>query len=96
MQQVRLISDKNHHIRAIVEGALENELRLIEAGIQKTRNHLRNFEDAHHLSTEQFLDQYENDRLEGSMEHMEWVGEARMLERLLEKIDILKSIRIEN
>lgn len=96
MQQVRLISDKNHHIRTIVEGALENELRLIEAGIQKTRSRLRNFEDAHRISTEQFIAEYENDRLEDSIEQMEWVGEARMLERLLEKIDILKSIRIEN
>jgi hypothetical protein len=76
----------------LIEAAIDNELRLLEAGIQRTEQRLEAFEEKHGLSTRAFLERYENDELPETLETAEWIGEYRMLERLREKAETLKGI----
>jgi hypothetical protein len=46
-----------------VEGALFNELRLLEAGIRRTEQRLLEFERKYHLRTQEFISRYENDKM---------------------------------
>lgn len=94
MHELKLVSKSEHQLRPIVEAALENEMRLLEAGIRQTRHSLKKFEDKYQLETQEFIDRYENDQLEETMDFIEWIGESRMLQRLNEKADTLRSIRI--
>lgn len=96
MNVLKVISEGPHDLETVISGALEKEMRLLEAGIRKTEKRLKSFEEKYHKKTENFLADYEEDRLEDTMDFMEWVGEERMLKRLREKVKALRSIRFEN
>jgi len=81
MSDVRLVTEGERELKPLVQAALANELKLIEAGIRQA---------------ERRLGDYENDEREESMEFAEWIGEFRLLSRLQEKAEILRDIRIEN
>ena len=96
MGDVRLVSSRDRDLKPLVAAALENELRVIQTGIKRTEQRLRGFEKKYELGSSEFLRRYENDKLSDSLEFAEWIGEIRMLERLKEKSEILKDIRIAN
>ena len=93
MAELTLISSSQRPLQPLVEGALQNELRLLEAGIQRGEQRLQEFEARHGLSTPDFVRRYENDALEETLEFAEWIGEYRLRERLLEKAAALRAIR---
>ncbi len=80
----------------MVEATRHNEPRLLEAGIRQTGKRLRKFEEKYNMSTESFISGYENDTIEETVEFAEWIGEWRMLERLTDKSEALKSIHFGN
>jgi hypothetical protein len=96
MHELKLVSKGEHLLRPIVEAALENELRLIETGIRQTEQHLKKFEEKYQLNTQSFVTDYENDQFEESLDFIEWIGEFRLLKRLIEKADTLRSISFAN
>lgn len=93
MHELKLVSKSKHQLKPIVEAALKNELRLIEAGIRQTEQRLNKFEEKYQRKTRDFIDRYENDEFEETMDFIEWIGESRLLERLREKADTLKDIK---
>lgn len=93
MAALTLTSPRRRPLRPLIEGAIQNELRVIEAGIRRTEERLRTFEAEYDLSTEAFLEKYENDRLPETLDYAEWIGEYRMLQRLREKAETLREIR---
>ncbi|MFC1867615.1 hypothetical protein ACFL0H_05715 [Thermodesulfobacteriota bacterium] len=96
MTDLKLISSSNRQLKPLVEAALANEIRLLEAGQSQTEARLREFEAKHKMQTEEFISRYENDEIIESLDFAEWVGEFRMLERLREKADTLRDIRFAN
>jgi len=94
MHELKLFSDSEHKLKPLVEAALANELRLIQAGIRQTEQRLEKFEIKFQLKTQDFIADYENDKLEETLEFIEWIGESRLLARLIEKADTLRGIRI--
>jgi hypothetical protein len=93
MAELILVSPSQRPIQPLVEGALQNELRLLEAGIRRSEQRLQAFESRYGLSTADFLQRYENDALEETLEFAEWIGEYRLRERLQEKVEALRAIR---
>ena len=53
--------------------------RSIEEGIQTTQQNLITFETKYGMPTNEFIQRYENDELDETLEFGEWVGEYRML-----------------
>jgi len=94
MTVLTLTSAKPRPLRPLVEAALENQLRLLHAGIARTEARLRTFEAEYGLSSTEFIRQYENDELPETLTLAEWVGEVRMLARLQEKAETLQEIRV--
>jgi hypothetical protein len=93
MTTLTLTSAKPRALRPLVEAALENQSRLLQAGVQRTEVRLRAFEPAHGWSSAEFVRRYENDELPETLDFAEWIGEYRMLARLREKIATLQEIR---
>ena len=93
MTTVTLTSAKERPLRPLVEAAIENQLRLLQAGIDRTQDHLRSFEAEHGLSSESFVQRYENDEFPETLDCVEWIGEYRMLIRLQDKAETLQGIR---
>jgi hypothetical protein len=96
MTALTLLSSHQRPLKPLVEAALENELRLLQAGIVRTEQRLKAFEAQYGLLSEDFLRRYENDELEESLDFAEWVGERRLLERLREQVATLQEIRFAN
>jgi hypothetical protein len=96
MAELVLVSTRQGPLRPLVEAALANELRLLEAGIRRTERRLREFEKVHHMSTAEFVRRFEDDEWDETLERAEWVGEYRMLQRLQEKADTLRGVRFAN
>jgi len=93
MAELTLVSPSHRPLQPLVEGALQNELRLLEAGIRRSEQRLHEFEARYGLSTADFVQRYEHDELEETLEFAEWIGEHRLRARLLEKPDALRAIR---
>jgi hypothetical protein len=93
MATLTLLSTRGHPLRPLVEAALANELRLLEASIQRTEARLQEFEKAHHMTTAEFVSRYENDELPETLEFAEWIGEHRLLTRLQEKAETVREIQ---
>lgn len=96
MTELTLISTHQRPLKSLVEAALANELRLLQAGVQRTEQRLDEFEAKYQLSTSEFIRRYEADEFEETLDFAEWIGEYRLLEKLLEKIDVLQGIQFAN
>jgi phage shock protein A len=96
MAEPTLISPRQRQLKPLVEAALQNELRLLEAGIRRAEQRLQEFEAQYDLSSAEFIRCYEQDELEETLQSAEWTGEYRLLERLREKADILREIQSAN
>jgi hypothetical protein len=96
MSDIRLISKGKHQLKPLVEAALANEMRLLEAGVRQAKKSLQEFEGKHQMSTQEFISTYENDEIEENLDFDEWIGEFRLLERLREKVETLRGIRFAN
>jgi hypothetical protein len=96
MADLRLVSTRKRQLKPLVEAALSNELRLLEAGIRRTEQKILQFEEKYHLRTQEFISRYENDELGETLDFDEWIGEFRLLARLREKADTLRDIRFAN
>ena len=93
MTKLTLMSSRDHPLQPLVEAALANELRLLEAGIQRTEQRLREFEHTHQMSTAEFVARYENDELPETLELAEWIGEYRLLLRLRDKAETVRDLQ---
>jgi len=96
MTAITLTSSGEHPLRPLIEAALGNELRILLAGIKQTTDRLRTFEAQFGMTSDEFIKRYESDELPETLDFVEWVGEVRLLERLSEKAETLREIRIEN
>lgn len=96
MKQLVLKSQHGYPLRDMVAGALANEARLLQAGIERTEMRLHGFEIQRQLSTAEFLRRYEEDEFAESLELTEWIGEARLLERMRSKLAVLQDIQIDS
>jgi hypothetical protein len=80
-------------LQPLVEAAFANELRMLEAGIQRTEQRLQEFERVYQMTTPELVARYESDELPESLEFAEWIGEHRLLGRLREKAEIVREIQ---
>lgn len=76
MNTLTLTSTRNGSLRPLVEGALDNEARVLEVGIRKTQWRLHEFESQYNLSTDEFLAKFRAGEIEETLELDEWIGPA--------------------
>jgi hypothetical protein len=97
MTELILVSKQDRSLRPLVEAALANELRLVEAAIRQTEQRIQEFETAYHMETEEFISRFENDELEETLDFVDWVGESKILSLVRDKVETFQgtSLRIE-
>jgi len=96
MAELTLRSSRQGQLKPLVEAAINNELRLLEAGMNRTRQRLKEFGIRFGLTSEEFIRRYGKGEMEESLEFAEWIGEYRLLERFQEKVETLREIRLGN
>jgi hypothetical protein len=92
MVELRLISSGQHPLKPLVEAALANEVRLLEVGIRRGEDRLKEYEEKHGMSTGEFVNRFERDEFKETLERAEWIGEYRLLRRLREKAETLRGV----
>jgi phage shock protein A len=92
MEQITLKSKCHRSLKPLVQAAIENEVRLLEASISRSETRLRDFERRYGMSTEEFIERFENDELQETLDFIDWIGEYRLLQRLRDKAETLREI----
>ncbi|OIN97078.1 MAG: TlyA family rRNA (cytidine-2'-O)-methyltransferase [Anaerolineae bacterium CG03_land_8_20_14_0_80_58_20] len=80
-----------------LEGQSQSEeLRLLDAGVQRAEKKIKALEIQYQLKTPDFIAKYENNELEETVEFAEWIGEFRLLTRMREKAETLRNESCED
>lgn len=93
MTELTLFSPRQQSLKPLVQAALQNELRLFEAGLRRAQARLHELETRYGFSTVEFIRRYENEELAETLELAEWIGEYRLFERLQEKTQALREVQ---
>jgi hypothetical protein len=80
--------------KALVRAALDNEVRLLEAAIRRTKSRICSFEERFETGTADFLAKYEAGDVQETLEDDEWIGEYRTMERLQDSRNALREARL--
>jgi hypothetical protein len=94
MQQVTVTAETSVALKPLIESAVRSELRMLEMGLERTRQRLRDFETQYGLSSEEFARRYEGGELSESLDFIEWTGEVRTYELLLERQEALQGAHV--
>ena len=89
---LKLRSSEPASLKEMIQHDLNQRLQNLETGLQQTQVRLQQLETQYQLSTKQFVELFTNDQLQHSLDFDEWLGEAWMLEKLQQKIEIIKEI----
>lgn len=92
MTEITLRSKHFNSLKRIVEDALSERLRELEAGINRTQERLESFENQYQMKTTDFLKQFENNQLQHSLDFDEWIGETWMLTTLMDDKKAIEEI----
>lgn len=92
IQKLTLVTTAQKELRPLIKAAIDNELRIMQAGIRRTQQRIANFEAQYGMKTEEFLHRYRNDGITETLETIEWFGEWELLERLREDETILQGV----
>lgn len=96
MTELILRSPDKTSLKQIIESALSERLNHLERGIKIAQERINQFETQYQLSTAEFLTKFNNDELNHNFDFDEWIGEAKMLEHLLEKKLIIEGVQFVN
>ncbi len=94
-QIINIIKLRSNHpisIKEMIQSDFAKRLHSLELGLQKTQTRLKHFESKYQCSTATFIDLFNSDQLQHSFDFDEWIGEAWTLEKLQQKISIVREI----
>jgi phage shock protein A len=92
MTELTLISHEDSALQPLIEGAISEALRSTQSGIDRCQARIKAFEQQYSMTSAEFLQRYENDELQETLEFDEWIGEIRMFQRLQEKVTRLRGV----
>jgi hypothetical protein len=92
MNQITVKSGAAANVKELLMSAVENELKIIRAGIGRTEKELSLFEKMFGMETAAFYEQYRNGYAGDAPEHIRWAGEYETLERLRQDYEELREV----
>lgn len=93
MTELTIKSDQPEIVKSEIQSALDAQQRMVQDSLRRTRLNLAHFEKKFGHSTSDLL-RKESELDDDNLELIEWLGEARLLERLQAELDLLDGIRI--
>ena len=96
MAELKLRSKDPDSLRRIIESALSERLQSVIAGIKRTEERILELETKYQLSTNEFINRFNNDELSHSFDFDEWIGESRMLTHLKQMKESIEEVDFVN
>jgi len=94
VQQVTITTDTSVALRPLVESAIRSELRLLELGLERTRQRLHAFESQYGINSHEFARRFEAGEIAESLDYIEWAGEIETYHRLEIHRQALAGVRL--
>ena len=95
LQQITVQSESSIDLRPLLETAIQGELRSIQHGINLTRAKLEGFEKQYGMTTDEFLQRFNSEDLDETLDFIDWYGETKMLALLQEKKKALEGAQVK-
>jgi len=92
MVKLQITSDQQHAL-PIIQSAIVAKVKRIEIGLRKTEQEIQKFETKYHIPSEQFMNDYTAEDLEGGDdEYVSWMGELQIRQAIWEELQLLQNI----
>ncbi len=95
IQQVTTTAESPVSIKPLIEGAIRAQLRLLQHGVNRTRERLTGFEKQYGLPTDEFERRFRAREIQETLDYLDWWMEIEALHLLQEKILALQGARLD-
>ncbi|MEW6740918.1 MAG: hypothetical protein ACOYU2_04215 [Nitrospirota bacterium] len=94
MSKVIIKQEETGELKILVSGALENEKKIINVGIRKTLDNIKEFEDRYKMDSTSFYQKYSDGELGDDIGYIRWAGEIETLKRLQQNLKELSEAEV--
>ena len=95
MTELTIKSDQLEAVKSEIQTALESQRKMVQNSLDRTLSNLDTFEQKFGFTTSSLFQKEAQGHLnDDNLELIEWLGEARMLERLKTELELLDGIQI--
>jgi hypothetical protein len=94
MARILIQPRSSDNLKNLVALALENQLRVLTAGIAKTKSKLTTFETENGITSSVFYERYEEGKLGDDPKYIRWAGEYETLKKLEKDYHDLQGIEL--
>lgn len=96
MNEIRLMTDKPDKAAEILNHALALEKARLQYSLELSQKRLKYFEEKYGIDSERFMTEGAAEDLEErDMEYVEWAGEYKLADSMINRIDVISGIRHE-
>lgn len=93
-QQVTVTTEASVALKPLLESAVRTELRMLEIGLERTAQRLRDFEERFGLGSEEFERRFDAGQVGESLDFIEWAGEIKTYRLLQAQREALQGVRL--
>jgi hypothetical protein len=77
----------------VIRNAIDQEISRLEKGTERSLGRLKQFEERYQVSSSEFAEHFAAEDLVGQdLEYVEWMGEYRLFQQLVEDLALLKNV----
>ncbi len=92
MVQLQITSDQQQ-VLPMIQSAIAAKVKRIEIGLRRTEREIQQFETKYHIPSEQFMNDYAAEDLDGGDdEYVSWMGEIHLRQAIWEELHLLQNI----
>ena len=84
----------NEETKSLIKSSLNIEENILNLGLNKWKNKLKEFEKDHKISTEKFVSKFNKGELGDNKKWFEWVFAYKAYNHVKEKLELVKGITI--
>lgn len=94
IQQLTITADAPVALKPLIESAIRSELRMLDLGLERTRQRLHLFEERYGLTSEEFGRRFNAGEVTESLDFIEWAGEIKTYQLLEAQQQALQRVRL--
>lgn len=94
MAQVIIRSQAADNLKNLIKVAMENQLKVINFGITKTKRKLGELEKESGMDSKHFYEEFQKGKLGDDLKFIRWAGEYETLERLQKDSNELQEVEL--
>ena len=95
LQQVTVTTEDRKVLKPLLKSAIENEKKMVQLGLERTRDHIKEFEQEYQMSSTEFERRLNASEIDETVDFSEWRMEIGMLKLLERQYKALEDARLD-